>query len=120
MLTKKAKLEQFDEVSRQRGLLERYFWDSRDGDMKPEARSRVRTKDGDVFVFSVFFTDRPHGGYIVVEQPNVCGVPSIEWWDVFTDKTLRLTDYCEWSLAMRRGLEELKHELYAKNQKQVA
>jgi len=118
MLTKKAKLEQFDELTRQRGLLERYFWDSRQSAMRPDAKARVRTQGGDVFLFAVYHTDKAHGGYIVVEQGE--SVPSIEWWETFCLKTQALSYYGEWELAMLRGLEELRHALYTREQERTA
>jgi hypothetical protein len=124
MLTKKAKLEQFDAMQRERDLLQRYFWDSREG-VKPDAKARVRTNSGDVRMFAVYRVDAAHGGYIVLESSlryethgrpatRQFGTPSIRYWDEWQAETRGLTDYhSEYVQAARQAAEELRRTLPA-------
>jgi len=119
MLTKKAKLEQFDELSRERDLLQRFFWDSREG-VKPDAKTRIRTKSGDILLFTLYCTQAAHGGYIVLESQlryeahgkpatRQLGTPSIQYWDDWQSETRGLTDYeSEYVQAARQAAEELR------------
>ena len=123
MLTKKAKLEQFDVIERERDLYQRYFWDSREtrfGGVKPDAKTRIRTKSGDILLFTVYRTQAAHGGYIVLEsqlkyeahgQPATrqFGTPSIQYWDAWQSETNSLTDYeSEYVQAARLAMEQLR------------
>jgi hypothetical protein len=113
-VTKKYKLERFDALQRKHDLLERYFWDSRRGVM-PNAKARIRTKDGDVLLFSLYRTAASHGGYIVIEYdltPGQSGTSSIHYWDQWQDETNRLTDYgSEYVLAVKQAAETLRRAL---------
>jgi hypothetical protein len=124
MLTKKAKLEQFDALQREHDLYQRYFWDSRDS-VKPDAKARVRTRSGDVLMFAVYKVDAAHGGYIVLESSlryeahgkpatRQFGTPSIRYWDDWQRETRNLTDYeSEYVQAARQAAEELRRGLPA-------
>ena len=124
MLTKKAKLERFDDIQRYCDLLERYFWDTRD-DVKSDAKARVRTKSGDILLFAVYRTQSAHGGYIVLESQlkyeahgrpatRQVGTPSIRYWDDWQAETRGLTDYeSEYVQAARQACEELRRTLPA-------
>jgi len=108
-ITKKAKLEQFDTIHKERGLLERYFWDSREK-LIPDAKATYRTKDGDKFVAFRYGMHRADGGYVIVECNP--GVPSIQWADEWETKVRELPFTGEWSLAMRSLAEQLRHATY--------
>jgi hypothetical protein len=122
-LTKKAKLETFDTLKRECDLLERYFWDSRQG-IKPEAKSRIRTKSGDILLFTLYQTKAAHGGYIVLESQlryeahgrpatRQMGTPQIRYWDDWQIETRNLTDYLsEYVQAAREALEKLHRSTY--------
>lgn len=122
MLTKKSKLEQFDSLQREHDLLERYFWDTRQG-VKAEAKARIRTKSGDILLFTLYQTKAAHGGYIVLESSlryeahgkpatRQFGTPSIRYWDDWQAETRGLTDYMsEYVQAAREAMEVLRHSL---------
>lgn len=121
-ITKKAKLEQFDALQREHDLLQRYFWDSRD-DVKSDAKTRVRTKSGDILIFTVYRVEASHGGYIVLESAlryeahgrpatRQFGTPSIRYWDEWQAETNGLTDYeSEYVQAARLAMEQLRNGL---------
>ena len=105
MLTKKAKLEQFDRLNAMHDVLIRYFWDSRKG-YRPQATAKYRTKDGDRFKASVYRTDLASGGYIVIDCHP--GMPMIQYYEEWRDAVARSTDYTsEYILAMKSLAEQL-------------
>ena len=124
MTTKKDKVELFDALRRDHDLYQRYFWDSRDG-VKPDAKTRIRTKSGDILLFTVYRVGASHGGYIVLEsilkyeahgKPTIkqFGTPSIRYWDEWQAETNALTDYqSEYVQAARQGAAELRRILPA-------
>jgi hypothetical protein len=130
MTTKKDKVELFDALRHDHDLYQRYFWDSRGIGFKSDAKTRVRTKSGDILVFTVYHVEAAHGGYIVLEsmlkyethgQPATrqFGTPSIRYWDEWQAETNALTDYMsEYVQAARQALEELRVSL-VRNHAQV-
>lgn len=114
-ISKKQKLEQFDELKAERDLLQRYFWDSRSGVLyRPDAAVVVEA-DGVLITLSVYRFFAAHGGYVVIEQKAHCkkiGIPQIEWWEKFADMVLRAEDVSnKYIAAVRLGVEQLRVRL---------
>lgn len=122
-ITKKDKLERFDQMDRERRLLERYFWDSR-SKLVHDAKAVYRADNRDVFRAFAYGTDRGDGGYIVVESYTFNrladgtasldpGVPSIQYYNDWTRKVSELPhEASEYCTAMRSLAEQIRHELY--------
>lgn len=113
--TQKAKLEQFDSLQREHGLLERYFWDSR-ADMKPDAVVREKTNHGDRCKFSVYGTDKAHGGYVVIEWNP--GTPSLIYWEAWSDLVRRMVGgpSGEVEATYQRAVEQITRILAQRNE----
>lgn len=111
-LTKKAKLEQFDALERERDLLQRFFWDACEHAM-PSAHESYTTKNHDRFFATVYSTNRADGGYIVIKSlPG--GTPSIAYYEEWTARVAAMSHNGEFALAMKILAERLRHKLYVK------
>jgi hypothetical protein len=123
MITKKDKVELFDALRHDHDLYQRYFWDSRGIGLKPDAKTRVRIKSGDILVFTVYRVSAGHGGYIVLESmlkyeangkpaTRQFGTPAIRYWEEWQAETNALTDYMsEYVQAARQAVGELRASL---------
>ena len=117
-LTKRAKLEQFDALSRERDLLQRFFWDACEH-TTPSAHASCSTKDHDRFFATVYATNRADGGYIVIKSlPS--GTPSIAYYEDWTARVAAMSFDGEFALAMKSLAELLRHKLYVKPREEFA
>jgi len=112
MLTKKAKLEQFDSLKREHDLLQRFFWDSCEN-FPVSAEATYRTKENDKFYADVYGVNRPDGGYIVIQ--SLPGTPSIAYWEEWQTKVREMPFSSEFCLAMKSLADQLRHQLYRKS-----
>ena len=98
MITKKAKLEQFDELQKEHDLLQRFFWDTVKA-INPDVVEKYVTADGDVFHAVLYGADRADGGYIV--QESIPGTPSIKYYDDWQYAVSQMPHGTEYTLAMK-------------------
>jgi hypothetical protein len=111
MLTKKAKVEGFDQLQREHDLLQRFFWDTCEG-MSAHTRASYVTKDKDRFSAAVYGVERGDGGYIVIKSMPA-GTPSIQYWEEWQSRVHAMGFTGEFSLAMHSLAEQLRRNLPA-------
>ena len=111
--TKKQKIEEFDGLLRNFDLLQRYFWDTRQGRESDFTAVVVITNEHlDTLSASVHGSERDDGGYIVIDQNP--GSPSIQYLDEWLQKVQSLPfsgDYC---LALKDLAAQVQHKLYVR------